>query len=106
MKTLIGYLYIASLLTGLAGLWFSVVPTVAYVFGRFDGDFIYRPLETFIYKEGLLLLLSLGILMLAHIGTNAVSVFDEESTEKKKGDKLNNLSGTPGDSKHKNQNDS
>jgi hypothetical protein len=44
--------------------------------------------------------------MLAHIGTNAVSVFDEESTEKKKGDKLNNLSGTPGDSKHKNQNDS
>ena len=96
MKTLTGYLYIASLLTGLAGVWLSVVPTLVYLLDRFDGDFTCRPFESFLYREGILLLVSLGVLMLTHIGTNVVSVFDE-GTQKKENKELNNLSETPWD---------
>ncbi len=106
MKTIIGYLYISALLSGLAGLWFSIIPTVAYLIDRFDGEFTYRPLETFIYKEGILLLLSLGVLMLAHVGTSLVSVFDEGTEKKKEKEELNNLSGTPWGPKQKEQNES
>lgn len=84
MKTIIGYLYIAALLTGLAGLFFSIVPTSVHVIDRFDGDFTHRPFETFIFREGILLLLSLGVLMLAHIGTTLVPVFDEAHRKTKK----------------------
>lgn len=96
MKNLTGSLYIASLLAGLAGVWFSVMPTLVYLIDRFDGDFAYRPFESFLYREGILLLVSLGVLMLAHIGTNVVGVFDE-GTQKKEDKELNNLSGTPWD---------
>ena len=101
MKTIIGYLYIAALLAGLAGLFFSVVPTIVYMIDRFDGDFTHRPFETFIFREGILLLLSLGVLMLAHIGTNLVPVFDEGTQKEEENKKLNNLSETPWDPNRK-----
>ncbi|WP_269524437.1 hypothetical protein [Coraliomargarita parva] len=101
MKTLIGSLYIAAVLSGLAGLWFSVVPTLSYLFSRFDGDFTYRPLESFIYREGVLFMLSLGVLMVAHIGVHLAPVFDSESCGEDEKEALSNLSGTPWDPKRK-----
>ena len=106
MKTIIGYLYIAALLSGLAGLWFSIVPTIAHFIDRIDGDFTHRALETFIYKEGILLLLSLGVLMLTHIGTSLTDVFDESTETENEKEELNNLSGTPWDPKRNEKSDS
>lgn len=83
IKGLVGYLYIAAILSGVISLIYSLFPFGKYFVGWIQGDGSNWSWEAYIFKEGMLLLVSLGILMLAHIGISIAKVFDDEDAADK-----------------------